>query len=256
MRDGRWGVIGRNVYYRYYNNLLRPRRRIQNSMSIFIVIAVQFLFHYIIAHTDKGIFHSFPMRLQPKSAEWKAGVEAEHSFHNCTSKRLTYISWDDYFIGIALLSSLRSKDPHKQVGACVVNPAKRIVGIGYNGFPQGCSDDLLPWKDVDNEDKWLNTKHPYIVPAETNAILNTCGETHGSTLYVTRFPCKWWMIPSTQLLTYLWCGFHSTRTFLPSPSWLNYSSICFHLSVEKIFNFSYIFQCISIFVSLNKIIIR
>lgn len=164
-------------------------------MSFFIVIAVQFMFLNVIAHGNKGMLYGFPMRLneelKPESAERNAGVETEQRITSCSSKRLTYLSWDDYFIGIALLSALRSKDPHRQVGACVVNAAKRIVGIGYNGFPQGCSDDLLPWKDDANDDNWLNTKHPYIVPAETNAILNTCGETHGSTLYVTRFPCKW-----------------------------------------------------------------
>jgi dCMP deaminase len=111
-------------------------------------------------------------------------------------KRQSYISWDDYFVGIALLSALRSKDPHRQSGACIVNTAKRIVGIGYNGFPKGCDDNALPWRAQNDRTPqqqvvpWLHTKHPYEVPAEINAVLNKCGDTQGSTIYVARFPCK------------------------------------------------------------------
>jgi dCMP deaminase len=75
-----------------------------------------------------------------------------------TLKRKEAIAWDDYFMAIAFLSSMRSKDPSTQVGACIVNPDKRIVGIGYNGFPRGCSDDELPWtREADDE---LDTKYP------------------------------------------------------------------------------------------------
>lgn len=111
-------------------------------------------------------------------------------------KRQSYISWDDYFVGIALLSALRSKDPQRQSGACIVNTAKRIVGIGYNGFPKGCDDNALPWRAQNDRTPqqqvvpWLHTKHPYEVPAEINAVLNKCGDTQGSTIYVARFPCK------------------------------------------------------------------
>ncbi len=77
---------------------------------------------------------------------------------NVVTKRSDAISWDDYFMSIAFLSSMRSKDPSTQVGACIVNADKRIVGIGYNGFPTGCSDDELPWnREADNE---LDTKYP------------------------------------------------------------------------------------------------
>jgi len=85
-------------------------------------------------------------------------------------KRDNVIQWDDYFMSVAFLSSMRSKDPNTQVGACIVNTENRIVGIGYNGFPTGCSDDDLPWDRVaDNE---LDTKYPYVCHAEVNAILN------------------------------------------------------------------------------------
>jgi dCMP deaminase len=104
------------------------------------------------------------------------------------SKRNDYLSWDEYFMGIALLSAQRSKDPNTQVGACIVNPQKKIVGVGYNGFPTGCSDDELPW---DREGAFLETKYPYICHAELNSILNSIGENlTGCTMYVALFPCN------------------------------------------------------------------
>ena len=85
-------------------------------------------------------------------------------------KRDDVLQWEDYFMSVAFLSSMRSKDPSTQVGACIVNTENRIVGIGYNGFPTGCSDDDLPWDRVaENE---LDTKYPYVCHAEVNAILN------------------------------------------------------------------------------------
>ena len=101
--------------------------------------------------------------------------------------RENYINWDTYFMGVALLSAMRSKDPNTQVGACIVNPSKRIVGIGYNGFPFGCNDEDFPW---DNKGDFLNTKYPYVVHAEPNAILNSNSQTHDCTLYVSLFPCN------------------------------------------------------------------
>ncbi|HBT59269.1 MAG TPA: cytidine deaminase [Acholeplasmataceae bacterium] len=101
-------------------------------------------------------------------------------------KRSNYISWDQYFMGVAMLSEKRSKDPNTQVGACIVNQDKRIVGIGYNGFPQKLNDDDFPWeKDGEFED----TKYPYVVHAEANAILNATQNLKGATIYVTLFPC-------------------------------------------------------------------
>ncbi len=104
-------------------------------------------------------------------------------------KRDDYISWDEYFMGIALLSAYRSKDPNTQVGACIVNSDNRIVGVGYNGFPRGCSDDVLPWeREGTNKNE---TKYPYVCHAELNAILNTNGRSlKDSRMYVALFPCN------------------------------------------------------------------
>ncbi len=101
-------------------------------------------------------------------------------------KREDYISWDDYFMGVAQLSALRSKDPVTQVGACIVNQKKRIVGIGYNGFPIGLDDDVYPWG---KEGDFVDTKYPYVVHAEPNAILNSTVTLDNASLYVTLFPC-------------------------------------------------------------------
>ena len=97
------------------------------------------------------------------------------------------ISWDSYFMGVAKLSSLRSKDPNTQVGACIVNPMNRIVGVGYNGLPYGCDDSQYPW---DKREGNLNeTKYPYVVHAELNAILNSTTSLQGCRIYVSLFPC-------------------------------------------------------------------
>lgn len=103
-------------------------------------------------------------------------------------KRKDYITWDEYFMGIALLSAKRSKDPNTQVGACIVNQHNKIVGIGYNGFPIGCSDDELPWKR--QSENINDTKYPYVVHAEANAILNSTKDLHGARIYVALFPCN------------------------------------------------------------------
>ncbi|CAN1318285.1 Deoxycytidylate deaminase [Linum perenne] len=89
------------------------------------------------------------------------------------SKRKRYLSWDDYFMAIAFLSAERSKDPNRQVGACLVSENGVILGIGYNGFPRGCSDDKLPWAKKSKNGDPLETKYPYVCHAEVNAILNT-----------------------------------------------------------------------------------
>lgn len=102
-------------------------------------------------------------------------------------KREDYLTWDEYFMGIALLSAKRSKDPNTQVGACIVNSEKKIVGLGYNGFPIGCSDDSLPWEK--NGD-FLETKYPYVCHAELNAILNSTKNLSNCSIYVALFPCN------------------------------------------------------------------
>lgn len=101
-------------------------------------------------------------------------------------KRQGYISWDEYFMGIALLAQKRSKDPNTQVGACIVSPENIIISTGYNGFPNGCSDDEFPWERDGSE-----TKYPYVVHAELNAILNAGGrQLRGARVYVGLFPCN------------------------------------------------------------------
>ena len=101
-------------------------------------------------------------------------------------KREDYINWDEYFMGVALLSAKRSKDPSTQVGACIVKDNK-IVGMGYNGFPKGISDSDFPWQQVGEA---LDTKYPYVCHAELNAILNSNSNLEGSSIYVTLFPCN------------------------------------------------------------------
>jgi dCMP deaminase len=104
------------------------------------------------------------------------------------SKRTDYISWDEYFMGIALLSGRRSKDPHTQVGACIVNDQNKIVGTGYNGLPIGCSDEDFPWEKSGD---FLHTKYPYVCHAELNAILNNIGMSlAGCRIYTALFPCN------------------------------------------------------------------
>ena len=104
------------------------------------------------------------------------------------AKRQDYLSWDEYFMGVALLSSYRSKDPSTQVGACIVNDKNKIMSMGYNGFPSGCSDDEFPWE---REGEAYDTKYPYVCHAELNAILNNAGANlSGCKIYVALFPCN------------------------------------------------------------------
>ena len=105
------------------------------------------------------------------------------------SKREGYISWDEYFMGVAILASQRSKDPSTQVGACIVNDDNKIMSVGYNGFPRGCSDDEFPWDRQGDKDS--STKYPYVCHAELNAILNAGGNNlKDCRIYVALFPCN------------------------------------------------------------------
>lgn len=97
------------------------------------------------------------------------------------------ISWDEYFMGLAHLSALRSKDPNTQVGACIVDEDNKVVSIGYNGMPRGCQDNKMPWE---REGGFLTTKYAYVVHAELNAILNSPRSVRNCTLYVSLFPCN------------------------------------------------------------------
>lgn len=97
------------------------------------------------------------------------------------------ISWDEYFMGLAHLSALRSKDPNTQVGCCIVDNDKKVVSIGYNGMPRGCKDEDMPWS---KEGSFTKTKYAYVVHAELNAILNSPRSLKDCTLYVSLFPCN------------------------------------------------------------------
>lgn len=104
-------------------------------------------------------------------------------------KRSDYLEWPEYFMGVAFLSAQRSKDPSTQVGACIVNQEKKIVGIGYNGMPNNCDDDKLPWgKQSEN---WLDRKYAYVCHAEMNAIMNkNSADVKDCIMYVALFPCN------------------------------------------------------------------
>lgn len=105
-----------------------------------------------------------------------------------TGKRTDYLTWDEYFMGVAMLSGMRSKDPNTQVGACIVSADNKILSMGYNGFPKGCSDDEFPWS---REGAALDNKYFYTTHSELNAILNyRGGSLEGAKIYVTLFPCN------------------------------------------------------------------
>lgn len=105
------------------------------------------------------------------------------------TKRKDYLTWDEYFMGIAMLSGMRSKDPNTQVGCCIVSQDNKILSMGYNGLPNGCSDDEYPWAR-EGEDP-LETKYVYAVHSELNAILNYGGgNLKGAKIYVSLFPCN------------------------------------------------------------------
>lgn len=111
----------------------------------------------------------------------KAGIKM-------STKRQDYITWDEYFMGVAMLSAMRSKDPGTQVGACIVSEDNKILSMGYNGFPIGCSDDDFPWN---REGEPLENKYFYTTHSELNAILNyRGGSLEGAKLYVSLFPCN------------------------------------------------------------------
>jgi dCMP deaminase len=104
------------------------------------------------------------------------------------NKRTDYLSWDEYFMGVSKLAGMRSKDPNTQVGACIVSKDNKILSMGYNGLPWGCSDDEFPWERAGEE---YDTKYPYVTHSELNAILNyRGGSLEGAKIYVSLFPCN------------------------------------------------------------------
>ena len=117
-------------------------------------------------------------------------------------KREGYLTWDEYFMGVAMLSGMRSKDPNSQVGACIVSDDNKILSMGYNGFPKGCSDDEFPWA---REGEPLDTKYLYVTHSELNAILNyRGGSLEGAKMYVTLFPCNECAKQSSRQESRLW----------------------------------------------------
>lgn len=102
-------------------------------------------------------------------------------------KRKNYFSWDETFMQMCKVIAQRSKDPNTQTGACIVNDKNIIMGLGYNGFPRGCGDDNLSWA---REGEFCDTKYPFVVHAEENAVLNANAVTEGARIYCTLFPCN------------------------------------------------------------------
>ena len=142
-----------------------------------------------------------------------------------SAKRSDYISWDEYFMGVAHLSGMRSKDPNTQVGACIVSPDNKILSMGYNGFPKGCSDDEYPWERDGDQ-----TKYPYVVHAELNAVLNANGrDLRGSKLYVALFPCnecaKAIIQSGIKELIYLSDKYHDTHASIASRRMFNMTGV-------------------------------
>lgn len=106
------------------------------------------------------------------------------------TKRLNYLTWDEYFIALAKLTAMRSKDPSTQVGACIISADNRILSVGYNGAPNGFDDDNFPWN---RQGENLETKYPYVCHAEMNAVLNYRGtrkDFENARIYVDLFPCN------------------------------------------------------------------
>ncbi|XP_071847165.1 deoxycytidylate deaminase-like isoform X2 [Apostichopus japonicus] len=126
----------------------------------------------------------------PKKRHMVEGIHGTPSSTTeaCNKPRTNYIDWDEYFMAVAFLSAQRSKDPNSQVGACITNSENKIVGIGYNGMPNGCKDSELPWGRAED---WLDSKYPYVCHAELNAVLNkNSSDVKGCKIYVALFPCN------------------------------------------------------------------
>ena len=142
-----------------------------------------------------------------------------------STKRQDYISWDEYFMGVAMLSGMRSKDPNTQVGACIVSDKHKILSMGYNGFPTGCSDDDFPWVREGDDNKYFYSTH-----SELNAILNyRGGSLEGSTIYVTLFPCnecaKAIIQSGIKELIYLSDKYHDTHASIASRRMFNMTGV-------------------------------
>ena len=155
--------------------------------------------HHPTTKTPPSSCNSSSISENDKSIRQLLLQEANYDIHNPsnTLKRQSYLQWDQYFMSLSLLSAQRSKDPHvgQRMGACIVDSKNRIVGIGYNGFPRGCSDDVLPWASSSSSlncgSGVLHTRDAYMCRAEVNAILNKCSENlEDARMYVLDLPCK------------------------------------------------------------------
>lgn len=158
-------------------------------------------------------------------------------------KREDYISWDEYFMGIAMLAAKRSKDPNTQVGACIVSPENIIISTGYNGLPNGCSDDEFPW-----EREGANTKYPFVVHAELNAILNAGGRVlRGARLYVALFPCNECAKAIIQAgiaeIVYLSDKYNGTEMNLASKRMLDAAGVRYHQLPTELRKITLDFSC-------------
>ena len=124
----------------------------------------------------------------------EAGFDTDAERSAANVKRSDYLSWEDFFFGVAVLSSRRSKNPVAPYGACIVDAENRVVGIGYDGLPAGCADDCIPYNLPTKKGEklpFMHTPNPYICHAEVNAILNKCNaDVAGCKMYVEHFPCK------------------------------------------------------------------
>ena len=139
-------------------------------------------------------------------------------------KRTDYINWDEYFMGIAMLAAKRSKDPNTQVGACIVSDDNIIISTGYNGMPKGCSDDEFPWGRDGAE-----TKYPFVVHAELNAILNANGrDLRGSRVYVALFPCNECAKAIMKEVIYLSDKYADSMSTLASKRMLDAAGVKYH----------------------------
>jgi dCMP deaminase len=147
------------------------------------------------------------------------------------TKRTNAISWDEMFMAVAFVSSMRSKDPSTQVGACIVDAEQHIVGVGYNGFPIGCSDDELPWARASPHGE-LETKYPYVCHAEMNAIMNrNAASTRGCRIYVALFPCNECtkLIIQAGIVEVIYCAdkYHDTPAFQASRRMLDMAGVVY-----------------------------
>jgi dCMP deaminase len=151
------------------------------------------------------------------------------------SKRQNVLSWEDYFMGMAHLSALRSKDPSTQVGAVIVDELNKVVSIGYNGLPHGCDDDEFPWQ---KEGSTYESKYAYVVHAELNAILNSPRSVRGCELYVSLFPCnecaKAIIQAGIQEIVYEQDIYADTEAVLASKRMLDAAGVKFRQRSEKI----------------------